>query len=366
MKVLYLSIIPLSLILAPFFSGGMDGTTSPSANEAFRSVQRIVTPDGIQTQRFLKIGGIDQWISIRGRHHDNPILLFLHGGPGFTSLPASYYYQANWEEYFALVQWDQRGAGKTYLANDPTLIRPTMNIDRMVADTEELVGYLRSTYGRRRIVLMGHSWGTVLGVRLAQLHPDWFYAYVGMAQFVNFERSETMGYQAALAAAQADHNRTAIAELEAIAPFPDPQHPERNWEHLEQERRWLTYYNGYTWHAGEGHDDEVSQFSPDYSPRERTARLDGIRFSLQALWGPLSRVNFTGITHFGCPVVFLQGRHDLTTSATVLGQWYKTLHAPDKKLIWFEDSAHMVFEEEPGKVLATLVQDVLPLTYGQQ
>jgi len=127
------------------------------------------------------------------------------------------------------------------------------------------VSYLRKTYGRKRIVLMGHSWRTVLGIKLAQLHPDWFSAYVGMSQFVDFERSEEMGYQATLAAARADHNKQAVAELEAIAPFPDPHHPQRNLEHLEQERHWLEHYDGDT---RKSLDDEVGQFGPDYSPRE--------------------------------------------------------------------------------------------------
>ncbi len=173
MKDLCVSLIVVLIVLpALCSSGSADRATLPSPNDVFRTVQRIVTPDGIQEQRMLRVGGIDQWMSIHGLHRDNPILLFLHGGPGMTSIPASYYYIAPWEKYFTVVQWDQRGAGKTYLANSPAEVRPTMTIDRMVADAEESVSYLRKTYGRKRIVLMGHSWGTVLGVKLAQSHSS--------------------------------------------------------------------------------------------------------------------------------------------------------------------------------------------------
>jgi pimeloyl-ACP methyl ester carboxylesterase len=344
-------------------SAAFADTPSPDAAAIFRSAQHVATPDGLDQQQKVRIGGIDQWIAIRGRHRDAPILLFLHGGPGFTSLPARYYYQAQWEEYFNVVHWDQRGAGKTYALNDAKRVSPSMTIDRMLDDAEEVASYLRKTYGRQKIVLVGHSWGSVLGVKLAQRHPDWFYAYVGMGEVVDMPRSEAMGYAATLQAARDDGNKQAIAELESMAPFPDPASPSRTLANLEKERHWLTYYNGYTWRAGDGHDGEVAQLSPDYSAAELSARLQGMDFSLGTLWEQLSKVSFTHATHFDCPVIFMQGRHDWNTSATLLGEWFKTVDAPSKKLVWFEDSGHLPFEEESGKVFVHLVQDVLPLTH---
>lgn len=350
----------LGLTLSSAAALAAEPETAPATPvEIFRNAEQIQTPDGIQEQRFVRIGGIDQWISIRGRHRANPILLYLHGGPGFTSIPTEYFYRQGWEEYFTVVQWDQRGAGKTYGANDPAKLRPTMTVERMTDDAEELAATLRKTYGRQRIVLLGESWGTVLGVKLAQRHPDWFYAYVAIGQFVDFARSEALGYQATLAAARADHNQAAVTELEATAPFPDPQHPERNLQNLSRERRWLEWYDG---DSRKNHDGSIGSLSPDYSPQDQQAHSAGLDFGLQTLWGELSSVDLSVITQFGCPLVFLHGRDDLSTSATVLAQWYQTLQAPSKKLIWFEDSAHVLDQEEPGKVLVTLVQEVLPLT----
>jgi pimeloyl-ACP methyl ester carboxylesterase len=358
MKFLSSLLIAVTLLLVSFVASAEDATP----NEVFRAVQRIPTPDGIQKLEKVRIGGIDQWISIRGKHRDAPILLFLHGGPGFTSIPSSYLFMQGWDEYFTVVQWDQRGAGKTYASNDAEKLRSTMSVDRMVGDAEELVAYLRKTYGRQRIVLMGHSWGTALGVMLAQRHPDWFYAYVGVGQIVDVPRSEAMGYEAVLKAARADGNRQAVAELEAMAPFPDPKDPKRTLAALEKERHWMTHYDGVTWHDEDGHDGEVATFSPDYAASDLKARDAGLEFSLETLWAGVGKLGFTGQNRFGCPVVLFQGRHDLTTSATLVGEWFPTLQAPSKKLVWFDDSAHMVFEEEPGKVLVHLVQDVLPLT----
>jgi pimeloyl-ACP methyl ester carboxylesterase len=335
-------------------------TASP--REIFRSVDHIPTADAIQSDGFVDIGGIRQWVSIRGNHADAPILLFIHGGPGFTTLPSSYYFLRDWREYFTVVQWDQRGAGKTYAANDPKAVRPTMTIDRMVADAEEMAAYLRKTYGRKKIVLVGHSWGSIVGAKLAQLHPDWFYAYVGTGQFVAFQPSEAMGYQATLDAARKDGNAEAIADLERIAPFPDAVHPERNIANLGTERRWLAHYGGYYWRNNVGHDDELNSFSPDYSDDELKTRDIAQGFSIQALWTELGKVDLRRDTTFKEPVFFIQGRHDMGTNATLLDQWYATVRAPKKKLIWFGDSAHMTFQEEPGKFLVTLVNDVLPLT----
>lgn len=328
--------------------------------ETFAKTRQIATADAIQEEEFVTLGGIKQWISVRGRHKDNPILLFLHGGPGFTVSPVAYHYMRDWEEYFTVVQWDQRGAGKTYQANDPAALRPTMTIDRMVSDAEELATYLRTTYGKKRIVLMAHSFGTILGAKLAQRRPDLFYAYVGMGQFVDAARSEKMGFDATLAAARAANNAKAVAELQAIAPFPDPTRPERNMQNLGKERFWLATFGGYYW-RGMGHFNDIAAMSPTYNADDLKARDAAQGFSIQQMWDALGKVNLTGETHFQCPVLILQGRHDLGTSAVLAGDWFASLKAPSKQIIWFEDSAHMVYEEEPGKLLVTLVEKVLPL-----
>ncbi len=327
----------------------------------FRNVDTIRTEDAIQKDGYVEIGGIRQWVSIRGRHADAPILLFIHGGPGFTSLPSSYYYMRDWREYFTVVQWDQRGGGKTYMANDPETVRKTMTVDRMVADAEEMAAYLRKTYGRKKIVLVGHSWGSIVGAKLAQKHPDWFHAYVGTGQFVAFQPSERMGYEATLAAARKDGNAEAIADLERIAPFPDTRNPERNMQNLGTERRWLAHYGGYYWRNNVGHEGELNPFSPDYSAEELSTRDAAQGFSIQALWGELGAVDLRQNSRFELPVFFIQGRHDTGTSAVLLDAWAKTIKAPSKKVIWFEDSAHMAYQEEPGRFLVTLVNEVLPL-----
>jgi pimeloyl-ACP methyl ester carboxylesterase len=339
--------------------GERDGGPDPRA--ILGAARQFLAPDAVKDEKFVRIGGIEQWISVRGRHRDAPILLFLHGGPGFTSIPGSYLYTAEWQEYFTVVQWDQRGAGKTFGRN-PGLPASSLSIARAVSDAEEVADYLRKTYGRRKIVLLGHSWGSIIAAQLAQRHPDWFYAYVGVGQATDAQKSEEMGYRATLAAARAANDTEAVRDLEDIAPFPNLADPAANLAHLERERKWLAKYGGAVWRNTEAATDAPGQISPDYTAEDWANRNRGLDFSLNALWGDITRVNLFSIKRIDCPVVLLEGRHDINVNSVLADRWLQQLQAPRKKLVWFEDSAHGVFDEEPGKTLVTLQTEVLPLT----
>src|SRR5215469_17036749 len=144
------------------------------------AVRRAInSPSGINSLEAVRIGGIDQWIEVRGQDVNNPILLWIHGGPGISFIPIARDFQGPWEKYFTVVQWDQRGAGTTYTSNDKYLQRRTMNIAQMEQDTLDVVNYLRNRFKREKIFVLGHSWGSVLGLWLAHEHPDLIYAYVG-------------------------------------------------------------------------------------------------------------------------------------------------------------------------------------------
>ena len=130
----------------------------------------ITTPNGISWSGYVRIGGIDQWLQIRGEDKANPVLLWLNGGPGYSTIPQTLSHR-EWEKYFTVVMWDQRGEGRT-LEESGTDIAPTMNIPRMTADGVEVADYLRQRLGKHGIVLLGHSWGSILGVEMARRRPD--------------------------------------------------------------------------------------------------------------------------------------------------------------------------------------------------
>jgi hypothetical protein len=139
---------PASAPAAAAAASGADWRTP--VQKIMRNARAIVQAQGIEETRAVEIGGIRQWISVRGHDRRNPILLFIHGGPASTEMPVSWMYQSAWEDYFTVVQWDQRGAGKTYVANDPAVVEPTITAERMIADAEEMAAYCAPTTASRR------------------------------------------------------------------------------------------------------------------------------------------------------------------------------------------------------------------------
>ncbi|WP_232823555.1 alpha/beta fold hydrolase [Dyella sp. C9] len=324
------------------------------------SNRAINTPQGINEQVKLRINGIDQWISVRGKDRRNPILLFLHGGPASPAMPEAYTFQTAWEDYFTVVQWDQRGSGKTYAANTEQAMLPGMSVAGMTDDAAKLVQYLREHYGKQKIFLLGHSWGSILGVELAQQHPEWFYAYISTGQVVNGRRNEEVGYNFALRRAREEGNTTAIRELEALAPYPGDG--PMTFERIGMRSKWEMYYGGLAWGRKDYQfEDDAESLSPDYSRADLDAIAKGSLFSLNHLLPALMSTDFDHVTRFGCPVIVYVGAHDYTTAHELAEEWFTHIQAPSKKLVSFADSAHMMMQEQPGRFLVHLVTDALPL-----
>ncbi len=285
----------------------------PDARTIVAESQSIHTANGIEVRQAVKIGGIPQWITVRGKDRNNPLLLYVHGGPGDAMMGASWTFQRPWEDYFTVVQWDQRGSGKTYASNDWDAVKPTLKVERFVDDAEELVQYLRAKYHKRKIVLLGHSWGTVIATELAQRHPEWFSVYVGTGQVVNMRESERMGYEEILKQARATHNVEAVKDLEALAPYPGTSGP-IPFDKTMKERKWLVHYGGYTWRNTNDHYGDLLRLSPDYTDADVKGYELGDDRSPRVMWAEMSEINFRKRNVFRCPVVFLEGSHDLNVS----------------------------------------------------
>ncbi|HEY0940445.1 MAG TPA: alpha/beta hydrolase, partial [Steroidobacter sp.] len=325
------------------------------AQQIIRDLRAVTTPGGIEELKAVEIGGIPQWLSVRGKDRNNPILLFIHGGPGFPEMPASWFYQTPWEEFFTVVQWDQRGAGRTMTGSTPEAVHAQVSVERMIADAVEVVGYLRKTYGKEKIFVLGHSWGSVLGLELARRHPSWLHAYVGMGQYIELEENERLGYEFALRSAREAGNDTAVAELSAIAPYPKPDRRIEITDVLTQ-RKWLTYFGGMTrGRSGLEYEVNARLLSPDYGLDDlRSAQYEGV--SAAKLAAEFVNIDFSKVNRLDCPVFVLAGRSDYAVSSVVAERWFSKLKAPVKKLVWFEQSSHMLQFEEPGKLLLTLVR----------
>lgn len=351
------------LLAAGAAAGGPVIAANSEAGPAPRAViahAQTVAPGGIQDLKAIEIGGIQQWISVRGNDPENPLLLFLHGGPGAPMMPQSWTFQRPWEDFFTVVQWDQRGAGKTFAAAH-RVPDPSMTIDKMQSDTEQLIEWLLRTYGKKKIFLMGHSWGSILGLRVAQHRPEWLYAYIGVGQVVNGKRNEVVGYEQTLAQAVAAGDQAAIKALKALAPYPEPD-GQTPLAKVITERKWDVALGGMLYGKTRDDGSETWALSPDYSSYDLKSVELGEMSSVQILLPQAAAVDFDGVRLFKCPVFFFAGAHDRTTPESIVAQYFQGIEAPTKKFFKIERAAHYVVNEAPGEVLLDLVQYVRPLS----
>ena len=328
--------------------------------EIIADIDRIVTPRGVQETFVATLGGARQVVSVRGADRDNPIILFVHGGPGAVEMPVAWAFQRPWEDFFTVVQWDQRGAGKSFPLNDPATLAPTLTVDRYRDDAIELIELLRTKYGKRKVILLGHSWGSIVGPAVAAKRPDLLYAYAGMGQVIDFRENERQGYAWTLDQARKAGNAEAVRELEAIAPYPGPG--AFDIDKMTTERKWSIRYGALA--AGRDNANfyfSAPRLSPEYGPADVKAWGDGSKFTIETIFPQLSDVTFRDVTRLETPVFFLMGRHDQTTPGAIADDWLRRVAAPRKAMIWFEHSAHLPMMEEPGRVLVTLLDTVRPL-----
>ena len=334
------------------------------AKSIIEDMGRIVTPNGVQEIFKARIGGIDQWVSVRGKDRDNPLLLFVHGGPASPAMPVSWAFQRPWEEYFTVVQWDQRGAGKTYRANDPEEIAETIRIDRFVADVGEVIELLRDRYDKRKVILVAHSWGTIIALPAALRHSEWIHAYVGIGQVISVEVNERLSFEYALTTAKREQNQEAIDDLEAIAPYPGEGLTR---ERIIQQRKWAQHYGGLSaYRTDSNYYHDAPKLSPMYSEPDRAAINEGNVLTLGRILEEWMQVDYRNITEVPFPLLMFMGRHDYTTPSAPTASWIDKVRAPSKRAVWFEHSSHLIPFEEPGKTLLTLVEHVRPLAVASE
>ncbi|MDO9369926.1 MAG: alpha/beta hydrolase [Sphingopyxis sp.] len=323
-------------------------------------IGKIVTPNGVQETFEATLGGARQVVNVRGSDKDNPILVFVHGGPGAVEMPFAWAFQRPWEDVFTVVQYDQRGAGRSYPLNDPAALTPTMTLDRYRDDAIELIELLQKKYGKRKVVLLGHSWGSAIGLSVAVKRPDLLYAYVGVGQAIDFRESEAVAMAWAKSRALAAGDMKAVEAIDALAPYP---RGEFTIEKADAWRKYAIPYGSLVYNKPDlKYYFQTPRLSPEYSEADRQAWGKGSAFSATTVWPRLADVSFTKVKKIDTPVIFLLGRHDYTAPSPVAAKWFEQVKAPSKKLVWLEHSAHMPMVEEPGHFFAALLRDVLPLT----
>lgn len=317
-------------------------------------------PDSLAEKIWVPINGVDQGMFILSKNVNNPVLLFVHGGPGMPEYWLSQRYPTGLEELFTVVWWEQRGAGLSY---SPDMPPESMTVEQLIADTLTVSRYLRERFGQEKIYLMGHSWGSFLAIQAAARAPEQYHAYIGMGQVSYQLQSEQLAYAYALEQYEARGNLAMLRKLEAAPPTLSVPLPEA----------YVALRDAYMHELGIGttHDmDSVISgiFLPSwqfraYSLAEKLNLWRGKRFSSSSalgLWNAMQATDLNQqVTELAIPVYFLHGRHDYTC-AYELAQAYATrLTAPLKGFYTFEQSAHSPIFEEPERVRQILRADVL-------
>jgi proline iminopeptidase len=352
-RIWLLAILVTIALLAGWSYANRWGSTPP-----FRDLQGAPIKGSIAEMQRVRLGGVDQSITIRGKSAKAPILIWLFGGPGMDATGMTRKYNAALEDDFLVVYWVQRGAGRSYSSDIPVA---SMNRARFVGDLDELIDTLRKRFGPSPVTLLGHSWGTSVGIDYARTHPEKLAAYVGVGQVAFAAEGERRSYAFTLAEARRRSDAKAIEELTKIGPPPYPR------PSLIVQRNWLNEYGG-AWRTPRSLPKLMWE---SFGASEMTL-VDGLYFqrgldfSENALTDEIGRVNWMrDAPRLAVPVFILAGRYDRNTDADLQHEYFDALEAPMKRFHWFENSAHSPPYEEADAFNRYLIDEVLPVAKGQ-
>lgn len=300
-------------------------------------------PAGIDTTITTNIGGIQQVLEIRGKDSAKPLLLYLHGagGNGFSVIANADKLTSQLQEHFVVVLWDQREYGKTFQLN----ISPKpLTVQLLVDDTKEVIDFLLKKFDQKKLYLVGHSMGSMMGIHIAQKYPELLYALIEMSPPVDGIESQKIGVSLLKAHFKKINNERAIKELAAI------QLPARDFESLFNKYIWQSEFDGE--HITDAAREEMKPMLKKW-----------MESSSASLSNEVFEMNFARqFSTIKCPVYFFVGRKDFVTNSTLSEQYFNVLKAPKKKLFWFEISAHGIPDMEPDLMQQTIITKVLPDT----
>jgi proline iminopeptidase len=304
-------------------------------------------PNSIASMERWTVRGTSQSVWLRGFSLDNPVLILLHGGPGTSEASLFRRFVPELEHSYVMVYWEQPGAGRSFTSQSS---REEISIERFLADLDVVVDESRRRFGKDKVLLLRHSWGSALGMLYAHRHPEKVAAYVGIGQVANMQAGERMSYAFALNQAIAVRNEAAIEELRRIG---DPPH---SVDQMLMSRKWVERFGG-TFHNGLSTGKLILAALPvaevDFTDLYRFGM--GNRLSLKRLWPEFSRLDLeAAVQSVDVPVFFLLGRYDNVTPSALAAAYLDRLSAACKRAIWFESSAHNAPFEEPKRFVSVL------------
>jgi pimeloyl-ACP methyl ester carboxylesterase len=288
---------------------------------------------------------------VRGEASGLPLLLYLHGGPGDAALPLVHKYNSAWESKFTVVIWEQRGAGKSYY---PFSTDDNITIQTFIDDMHCIVNLLLKRFRQEKIYLLGHSWGSVLGLTFIQRHPELVHTYIGCGQVVDMQKGALHQKEYALAESKKRGKKGALKRISSV----DLSYTQENWlDDLLFMTKLVVKYKGSLY--GKTNYNKLIKdfiFSGEYGLKDLLNREKGSLQSIKYLWHELMTVSFLATTQYEVPVVFIEGRHDHHVSSTLAKEYYDTITSP-KSFHWLEKSCHFPQWSEPkifNKIMLSL------------
>jgi pimeloyl-ACP methyl ester carboxylesterase len=298
----------------------------------------------------ILIGGSMQYVSIHGEDSTKPILLLLHGGPGMAQIGVARHFNKDLEKNFMVVNWDQRGAGKSY---NRKIDRATMNTTQFVNDAIEVSEYLCKTYNRKKIYLCGHSWGSVIGIKAASKRPDLYEAYIGVGQVINIIEGQKLSYAFVQENAKRINDIKTLKTLENIGPA-----PYNDIKKLQTVVSLIEKYDGAVYKGRMNKLVKQGTSTKDYSLWDWVWRFNkGIKFSLQTLLPHTLQVNLTNeINSLTIPTYFIMGQNDQQTPLPLVENYYKNFNSPIKNIFVIKECAHMLPFEKPQELARIILE----------
>lgn len=314
----------------------------------------IASDKGISIEKKICLNGYSQAVVVRSEDRANPVLLHLHGGPGYPLFPYINDF-SELEKHFTIVYWEQRGTAKSLSSK---LNKASMTTDTLLRDLDELVNWIQKNIDANQIYLWGHSWGTNLGMLYINKYPKKIKAYIGTGQSVNLIENERLCYDFVKGKAEQKKEKKALRVLQKI----DTTNYSLN-DALKL-RKWIYAYGGIV-HKQQKKKaylnfDIVKDIfkTPEYSFADKWRLVFFSKFSGKNLWEDMMNINlFEQVKEVSCPIYFFEGRYDAIVSAKLAKKYFDYVKANrGKHLVWFEKSAHRIPTEEPEKFIKELLK----------
>jgi pimeloyl-ACP methyl ester carboxylesterase len=341
----YFLLIVLGVVVVGWTLSHYSGWTEP-----FIGKDGLELLGSVSSVELIRLGGVKQAVLIRGKSTKNPLLIYLHGGPGEPEMHLLRHYNPKLEEAFIVANWDQRPSGKSFTP----FAAGSLTMEGLVSEAGELMEILCRRYGKKKAFILAHSWGSLLGAALAEKIPDRIAAYIGMGQLVDVRQGEEISRRFALSMAKENNDVKVLKVLEKTGAHSGTG--PRSIRDMRRQRRILLRYGGVLHGEKSGKKLSRAFFGHEYNVFDLMGYLIGRNLSMRRLWPELIEARLTDGVKLDAPVYLFTGRYDYCAPFELAEKYLDALIAPRKEIVWFENSANFPNVEEPEKFIQTMIE----------